>query len=125
MTSELDFSLVATTYSVGDLPLGSLGIFGPSRMEYPRVIPLVNYLPSRLRNRLAPHVRAYTRGDLRRLTTGLPLKIIQRTIIFGAYDNLIARWPHAGRALRTLLQALERTPLRFLGLSHFIVFERC
>ena len=34
LTSELDFSLVATTYGVGDQTLGTLGILGPSRMEY-------------------------------------------------------------------------------------------
>ncbi len=44
LTSELGFSLVANTYSVDDLPLGTLGVFGPSRMEYPRLIPLVDYL---------------------------------------------------------------------------------
>jgi heat-inducible transcriptional repressor len=44
LTSELDFSLVATTYGLGERPLGTLGIFGPSRMEYQKVIPLVHYL---------------------------------------------------------------------------------
>lgn len=44
VTSELDFSLVTTPYRVGDRRLGTLGIFGPSRMEYQRLIPLVSYL---------------------------------------------------------------------------------
>lgn len=44
LTSPLDFSLVATRYGAGEEVLGTLGIFGPSRMEYERVIPLVNYL---------------------------------------------------------------------------------
>ena len=44
LTSELDFSLVATTYGAKDRVLGSLGILGPSRMEYSRIIPLVHYL---------------------------------------------------------------------------------
>ncbi len=48
LTSELDFSLVAKSYGVGDRQLGTLGIFGPSRMDYPVVIPLVNYLGDRL-----------------------------------------------------------------------------
>jgi SAM-dependent methyltransferase len=87
-------------------------------------IPLVNYLPRPWRDRLAPHVRIYTRRDLERLFEGLPVRFIKRTIIFGAYDNIIARWPVAGKALRTLLQALERTPLRIFGLSHFWVMEK-
>ncbi|HUP41958.1 MAG TPA: heat-inducible transcriptional repressor HrcA [Thermoanaerobaculia bacterium] len=44
LTSELDFSLVATRYGAGGRERGTLGIFGPSRMEYQRVIPLVHYL---------------------------------------------------------------------------------
>jgi len=87
-------------------------------------IPLVNYLPHRFRDRLAPHVRVYTRGDLERLFHGLPIKIVHTTRIFGAYDNIIARWPRVGKLLRTLLQALEATPLRVFGLSHFWVIER-
>jgi heat-inducible transcriptional repressor len=54
VTSELDFSLVATTYGSGDSKLGSLGIIGPSRMEYPRIIPLVRYLGETLSRALDP-----------------------------------------------------------------------
>ncbi|NIS80649.1 MAG: methyltransferase domain-containing protein [Anaerolineales bacterium] len=87
-------------------------------------IPLVNYLPRPLRNRLAPHVRTYSRRDLDRLVVGLPMRVVSRTVIFGAYDNIIARWPTLGRALRAVLHFLERTPLLALGLSHFWVLER-
>ena len=48
-----DFSLVATTYGAGERVLGSLGIFGPSRMEYPRIVPLVHYLGEALGRALA------------------------------------------------------------------------
>lgn len=48
LTSDLDFSLVATTYRAGGRTLGRLGIFGPSRMEYQRVIPLVSHLGASL-----------------------------------------------------------------------------
>jgi SAM-dependent methyltransferase len=87
-------------------------------------IPFVNWLPRRWRNKLAPHVRVYSTGDLERLFAGLPVRIIERTVIFGAYDNLIARFGAAGKLLRGLLQFLERTPLRGLGLSHFWVVEK-
>jgi SAM-dependent methyltransferase len=87
-------------------------------------IPLVNYLPRRWRDRLAPHVRTYTRRDPERLFAGLPLRPVQRTIVFGAYDNIIARWPRLGALLRGMLQALEGTPLRTFGLSHFWVLEK-
>lgn len=87
-------------------------------------IPLVNYLPRRLRDRLAPHVRVYTGADLAKLFAGLPVRIVERTAIFGAYDNIIARWPQGGTALRAILQWMERTPLRVFGLSHFWVVEK-
>jgi heat-inducible transcriptional repressor len=48
LTSELDFSLVATPYCAGGRVVGSLGILGPTRMEYDRVIPLVEYLAATL-----------------------------------------------------------------------------
>jgi len=44
--------------------------------------------------------------------------------VFAGYDNIVARWPRAGRALRTVSYALERTPLQVLGLSHLLVFEK-
>jgi heat-inducible transcriptional repressor len=37
------FSVVAASYASGSMPLGSLAILGPVRMDYERVIPLVNY----------------------------------------------------------------------------------
>ncbi len=104
-------------------PFETHGIYLRGRYRFGN-IPLVNYLPRQLRDRLAPHVRVYTRGDLERLFRGLPIKIIHTTRVFGAYDNIIARWPSAGKLLRTLLQALEATPLRVFGLSHFWVIER-
>lgn len=87
-------------------------------------IPLVNYLPHGLRDRLAPHVRVYSQRDLESLFAGLPVRIVHRTVIFGAYDNIIARRPAFGKALRAALQWLERTPLRRFGLSHFWVVEK-
>lgn len=44
LTSPLNFSLVATTYGSPGKVLGALGIFGPSRMEYEKVVPLVDFL---------------------------------------------------------------------------------
>jgi SAM-dependent methyltransferase len=104
-------------------PFETHGIFWRGRYSFGNK-PFVNYLPRRLRDRLAPHVRTYTTRDLERLIAGLPLHVVKRTIIFGAYDNIIARYPRTGRVLRAVLQSLERTPFRRLGLSHLWVLER-
>jgi SAM-dependent methyltransferase len=84
----------------------------------------VNYLPRSLRDKLTPHVRVYSRRDLQKLFEDLPVIFIERTIIFGAYDNIIARFGTFGKILRGILQFLEKTPLKILGLSHFWVVEK-
>ncbi len=104
-------------------PFETHGVIWRGRYRFGN-IPLVNYLPRRWRDRLAPHVRAYRARDLRNLIRGLPVRPVTRTVIFGAYDNLIARWPIPGQALRWALHALERTPVRALGLSHVWVVEK-
>jgi SAM-dependent methyltransferase len=104
-------------------PFETHGIYWRGQYQFGNKF-LINYLPDRWRNRLAPHVRAYTRGGLTRLFSGLPAAFIFRTVVFGAYDNIIARAPAFGKLLRALMQGLERSPLRFLGLSHFWVVEK-
>jgi SAM-dependent methyltransferase len=86
--------------------------------------PLVNYLPGPLRNRLAPHVRAYTRHGLIRLFEQLPVYLVHHGRIFGGYDNVERRWPSLGRLLKRTLYAAERTPLQIVGLSHLLVLEK-
>ena len=85
---------------------------------------LVNYLPKKWRDRLAPHVRAYSSKDIIKLFTGLPVTVVFRTIIFGAYDNIIQRLPFLGKLIRAKLRLLEKTPFKFFGLSHFWVIEK-
>jgi len=87
-------------------------------------IPLVNYLPDPLRDRLAPHVRTYTRRRLLRLFAQLPVREVAYRRIFGGYDNLVARAGAPARALRDTLHRLEGTPLDAVGLSHLLVLER-
>lgn len=104
-------------------PFETHGIYRKGQYKFGN-IPLINYLPRHLRDRLAPHVRIYTTHDLELLFSELPVRYITRKIIFGAYDNIIARYPTIGKNLRLLLQSMENTPLRFFGLSHFWVIEK-
>ncbi|MGD0003343.1 MAG: class I SAM-dependent methyltransferase [Anaerolineaceae bacterium] len=104
-------------------PFETHGIYWRGRYHFGN-IPLVNYLPRRWRDWLAPHVRVYSVGDIERLFAGLPVRSVRRSVVFGAYDNIIARWPAAGRLLRRVLQSLEHSPLSNLGLSHFWVIEK-
>lgn len=86
--------------------------------------PLINYLPTSLRNKLAPHVRAYTARNLRSLFDGQNAKIVTHQRIYGGYDNIIARLGNKGKLLRDTLYKAEGTPLDTFGLSHFLVVEK-
>lgn len=104
-------------------PFETHGIYWRGKYRFGNKL-FINYLPRPLRDRLAPHVRAYAGRDLEALLAGLPMQVADRTVIFGGYDNIIARFGCPGRFLRLLLQFLERTPLRGLGLSHYWVVEK-
>ena len=104
-------------------PFETHGIYWKGKYYFGNKL-FVNYLPRTLRGKLAPHVRVYSRHDLQKLFSGLPVKFIERTIIFGAYDNIIAKFGSLGKILRGILQFLEKTPLKAFGLSHFWVVEK-
>jgi SAM-dependent methyltransferase len=104
-------------------PFETHGIFWRGQYHFGNV-PLVNWLPTRLRDRLAPHVRAYTSRDLRGLFEGLPARIVHHTQIYPGYDKIVARTAALGSLLRSVTYALERTLLRAFGLSHFLVVEK-
>lgn len=104
-------------------PVETHGIYWKGKYYFGNQL-FVNYLPRNWRDTLAPHVRAYSKSDLWRLFDGLPVKFIEQTIIFGAYDNIIARFGILGKFLRGVLQFLEKTPLKILGISHFWVVEK-
>ena len=86
--------------------------------------PFVNWLPDPLRDRLAPHVRAYTKAGLVGLFDGLPVRVVHQSAIYPGYDNIVYRRPAIGKWLRRGTYALEQTPLRWFGLSHLLVVER-
>ncbi|HRJ44531.1 MAG: methyltransferase domain-containing protein [Caldilineaceae bacterium] len=86
--------------------------------------PLINYLPDKVRDRLAPHVRAYTRWGLLSLFVGQPVRVISHRQIYPGYDNLVRRRPALGRWLRRITYGLEHSPLMAFGLSHVLVVEK-
>ncbi len=86
-------------------------------------IPLVNYLPRRWRDRLAPHVRTYDAPAIWSLCRTLPLKIVFWTQIWPGFDAMVHRMPRAGRAVQTARAVCEDTPLRMLGISHFLMLQ--
>ena len=104
-------------------PLETHGMYWCGRYYFGN-IPLLNYVPSAVRDHLVPHVRSYLRHELYDLFSGGHVRIVSHTVIFGGYDNVVARWGIVGHWLRIFLQSLEHTPLRWLGISHLLVVEK-
>lgn len=118
-------------------PGGHIVVFVPNRLYFFethgfylgkrfifRLLPLVNWLPDRLRRIFVPHVRAYLYEDLRRLWRGLALQEVVHTYVYPGFDNIVARRPRLGRLLRGIFHFCEHTPLRVFGLSHFLVLQK-
>ncbi|MBI5032015.1 MAG: class I SAM-dependent methyltransferase [Chloroflexi bacterium] len=87
-------------------------------------IPFIGWLPNFLRNKFAPHVRAYTMRDIRALFCNLDGKLLVHTQVYPGYDKIARRSKLLARGLRSVTYFLEHTPLRVFGLSHFAVWER-
>lgn len=118
-------------------PGGTIVIFAPNRL-YPFEthgayfgkryvfgnIPLINWLPDPLRDRFAPHVRAYTQRGLQHLFSGEPVKLVRHRVIYPGFDNISARRPRLGTVLRRALYLAETTPMHTFGLSHFLVLRK-
>ncbi len=104
-------------------PFETHGIYVGSRFIFGN-IPLINWLPNPLRNKLVPHARAYTKRGIRRTFEKLPVRVNVDTYVYPGFDNVIARRKRVGGILRAVLYRAERTPLRVFGLSHFIVIEK-
>ena len=118
-------------------PGGTIVAFAPNRL-YPfethgayfggRYVfgnmPLINWLPDPLRDRFAPHVRAYTMRGIERLFVGQPVRLVQHRVIYPGFDNISARHARLGAGLRQALYFAEHTPLHAFGLSHFLVLRK-
>jgi len=118
-------------------PGGHLVVYAPNRL-YPFEthgiyvgrryifgnIPLVNYLPTGIRDRLVPHAKAYRASDILSLIRDLPALVVVHTYVFPGFDNIAARSRIAARVLRSLLYRLERSPMRRFGLSHLLILRK-
>jgi SAM-dependent methyltransferase len=87
-------------------------------------IPLVNWLPRALRDRLVPHARVYTRRTLDEAIRGSGLQTVERDYVFPGFDNVAARFGRLGRVFRACMHAIERSPARRFGISHVYVLRR-
>lgn len=87
-------------------------------------IPLLPWLPKFFYKVFAPHVRNYTGRDLRNLFKGLDVEVVHHSHVFPGFDGLSRRFGIIGRGLQKFFFFLERTPLHFFGISHFLIVRK-
>ncbi len=116
---------------------GHIVIYAPNRL-YPfethgfyvgekyffRLLPIVNWLPSRIRDVFCPHVRVYTAQQIKDLFRGLDVEFTAVTHIMPGLDNWAERYGPFGRLVHWWRDTVDATPLRAFGISHFIVARK-
>jgi SAM-dependent methyltransferase len=116
---------IAIIYAPNRLyPFETHGIYVGKRYVFGN-IPLVNWLPDAIRNRLVPHARVYTAWDIRRVAAASGMAVVDHSYVYPGFDNIAARLPALARFLRTFCYRAERSKaLRQFGLSHLLVLRR-
>ncbi|MCK9494557.1 MAG: class I SAM-dependent methyltransferase [Dehalococcoidia bacterium] len=104
-------------------PFETHGIYLGQRYVFGN-IPFVNWLPTRLRDRLVPHARAYRHGDWKRLIRGTDLRIVDHTYVYPGFDNIHHRSALLAKVVRGFCYWAEGNALRRFGLSHLVVLQR-
>lgn len=115
---------VAVIYAPNRLyPFETHGVYLGRRYVFGN-IPLVNWLPNIVRNRLVPHARAYTSKGIERVSKQQGLRLVHHSYVYPGFDNIAARVPMVARLLRWSCYRAEDSALRRFGLSHLLVLHR-
>lgn len=87
------------------------------------LIPLINYLPLRLRNRFVPHARIYTVSSLLNLFRDLPLEVIHRAYVYPQFERLKS-FPAVRRFFTGIFLWLEKSPFKVFGEDHLLILQK-
>ncbi|MDQ3810844.1 MAG: class I SAM-dependent methyltransferase [Chloroflexota bacterium] len=105
-------------------PFETHGFYFAGKYHGPCNLPiLANWVPNKVRDYFAPHVRIYTGSELSALFEGLDVEFVVRSHIFPGCDNWAERGT-MGRLFRDLMHLVENSPLRRFGISHFLVVRK-
>jgi SAM-dependent methyltransferase len=105
-------------------PFETHGFFFAGKYYGPCNLPiLANWVPNKMRDYFAPHVRIYTQSQVTALFDGLDVEFIAQSHIFPGCDNWAERGL-MGRLFRDLMHLAESSPLRRFGISHFFVVRK-
>lgn len=122
-------------------PFETHGMFLKSKYYWGN-IPLLPWLPKIIQKKFAPHVRNYTNGEIRKLfgykqratsyekrnnnseLEAESWKLIYHSHIFPGFDGAVRRFGLLGKLLQKIFFSLEKTPLNWFGISHFVIVRK-
>ena len=87
-------------------------------------IPFLPWMPKFLYKKFAPHVRNYSNGDIKRLIKQSGGEIVYHSHVFSGFDGLVNRFGFFGKLIQRFFHAIEKTPLHFFGISHFVIAKK-
>jgi SAM-dependent methyltransferase len=105
-------------------PFETHGFYFAGKYHGPCNLPIVaNWVPDRVRDYFAPHVRIYMQSQVTALFDGLDAEFVAQSHIFPGCDNWAERGL-MGRLFRDVMHLAENSPLRRFGISHFFVVRK-
>ncbi len=87
-------------------------------------IPLINYLPLRVRNFFCPHVRVYTPPRLKEIFPKKEVSFSKTDFVLPAFDRIERKIPFLGRFLKKITPFFEKSFLKVFGISVFLIAQK-
>ncbi|MDG1990195.1 MAG: class I SAM-dependent methyltransferase [Dehalococcoidia bacterium] len=87
-------------------------------------IPLINWLPRKIRNVFVPHARIYSKKEIVKLFSISGLQIDHHGYVFPGFNNLEKRSKILAKILRWILYRLENKFFAKFGISHFMIVKK-
>ncbi len=105
-------------------PFETHGIYFRGKYIYCN-FPFINWFPKKIRDFFCPHVRIYTKRDLKKLFEGLKVKFLVLDYVFPALDRLSVRYFKLAKILKKILNFLEKKYFfRQFGISIFAIIQK-
>ncbi len=104
-------------------PFEQHGMFRNGKYYWGNVL-LLPWLPKSFQKKYAPHVRNYWNSDIKKLYADLPVKVELHTHIFPGFDGLSRKYGIIGRGFKSFMHLLEKTPLSWFGISHYVILQK-
>lgn len=87
-------------------------------------IPLLPWMPKFAYRKFAPHVKNYWWRELNNKIKTAGGRVEYHTRIFPGFDKMERKFGFIGKLLKKLIHLAEKTPLRFFGISHFVITRK-